>query len=87
MLLCGLQERVPTGNGSPAHSAGWGEGCQGPGWSAHPLVPLRAGVRRQYWASAPHTYCVLPALQEWQLGFWVQNLPQLCEHTIIFSPR
>ena len=34
-------------------------------------MPLRAGGREQYWASALHTYCVLPALQKWQLGFSV----------------
>ena len=46
----------------------------------------------QYHGFAPDTLLLLPALQKWQLDFFglfisfVQNLPQLRMHAVIFSP-
>lgn len=78
--------------------AGWGEGPglrpEGSlGWLARsPFGAVEYRRHAQHLAFVPSTLFLLPALQKWQLVFLVflylvvHNLPQLCMHTVIFSP-
>ena len=70
-------------------------GVRPEGWLKWFALPLGGVVCRghvQYPAFSPNPLILLPALWKWQLGFLVslylvvQNLPQLCMHTFIFSP-
>ena len=72
--------------------AGSGVGPEaGLGGLPTPLVVLRAGDTHSTLLLLLTPCFLLPALQKWQLGFrsffyLVDNLPQLCIHTVIFSP-
>ena len=61
-------------------------------WFAHPSGGVEFRGHTQYPAFALDTWFLLQALHKWQLGFFslfvsfVQNLPQLHRHKLIFSP-